>query len=110
MTSELTKLLRALNILRTGLDDGISAQLVVTFLLASYHPDLGVAELADLAGSNKSTMSRQLLDLSDRLRNGQDGYGVLRRVAVKGDFRAINYEPTPKGKRLLQQVQELMED
>lgn len=93
---------------RASLADDATSLLIDTFLTAALNEGKSVAELAELVGASKSTVSRQLLDLSGRLRNDKDGYGVLMRVAHPHNLRSITYALTPKGKLLLRTLDETL--
>lgn len=86
---------------RSSIDPNITVQAAQTFLVVAEHPGMGVVEMAQLTGATKATMSRHLLDLSDRLRNGEEGYGLLRRVQDPNNLRSVSYAVTPKGQLLL---------
>jgi DNA-binding MarR family transcriptional regulator len=52
-------------------------QYVVAFLLAALHEGEGVSELATKAGVGQSVMSRHLLDIGDRNRHMEEGFGLV---------------------------------
>lgn len=105
----LLKLSRLMELFRSTLDETVPIQLVHTFLVAARNEGKGVVELSELVGTNKSTMSRHLLDLADRLRNKQPGYGVLERKTGGQDLRAVTYKVTHKGRLILSQATALLE-
>ena len=104
------KLIRAVGIIRSSIDENIPLTLVHTFLTVVEHPGEGVISLAQRVGVNKSTMSRHLLDLSVSLRTGAPGYGVLSRTYDENDLRAIRYGLTPRGELILSQLRDIMGD
>ena len=104
----LRKANNVLTLLRTAIDDNISLQLAQAFLVVAMHEGEGVAGLAERAGTNKSTMSRYLLDLSDHLRTGATGYGLLIRTNDPNNLRMVMYTLTNRGKLLRNSVVEAM--
>ena len=101
---------RFLSTFRSTIDETIPIQIADTFLLVSENEGKGVVDLAELAGTNKSTMSRHLLDLSDTLRTGQPGYGLLTRTQDPGNLRSVLYTLSPRGKLLLGNLVGILED
>jgi DNA-binding MarR family transcriptional regulator len=95
---------------RSGIAETVPVQLVHTLYLVADNEGKGVVELAELAGATKATMSRHLLDLSDKLRNGDEGYGLLQRTQDPKNLRSVAYTLTPKGKLLLNTLAEILED
>jgi DNA-binding MarR family transcriptional regulator len=92
---------RACSAIRSGISESVPVQLFHTLILVARNEGKGVVELADMAGASKATMSRHLLDLSDKLRNGDEGYGLLARTQDPKNLRQVFYSVTPKGKLLL---------
>jgi DNA-binding MarR family transcriptional regulator len=87
-----------------------SVKVVESFCLAATNEGKSVVELAKLAGSTRTTMSRHLMDLSEMLRNGKDGYKLLQRNQDPRNMRTVFYTLTPKGHKLSRKLKELMED
>lgn len=106
-STELKKLIRISEVLRSSIHPNIPLALVHSFLIAAQHSNEGVNELANRVGMSKSTMSRHLLDLSERLRNGKPGYGLLKRNHDNPDLREVRYTVTHKGSLVLSQLQEI---
>lgn len=71
------------------------------FLLVSLNEGASLGELAEAADMKKSTASRYLLDLSDKTRAGDAGYGLITRDADPQELRRNMYALTPKGRGLL---------
>ncbi|MBB3910172.1 MarR family winged helix-turn-helix transcriptional regulator [Sphingomonas desiccabilis] len=109
-TAALRKLNRLFSTIRSSMGESIPLQVAHTFVLACQNEGIGVVELAERAGATKATMSRHLLDLSERLRNGQPGYGLLQRTQDPNNLRSIIYTVTPKGKLLKNQLVDILED
>lgn len=55
-------------------------------------------ELADMSGIRKATMSRYLLDLSDKLRTGDNGYKLINRDIDPEELRRNMYTLAPRGR------------
>lgn len=110
MAAALKKTDRLLSTIRSSIGEVVPVQLAHTFILVARNEGLGVVELADRAGTNKSTMSRHLLDLSGTLRSGAEGYGLLNRTQDPTNLRSILYTLTPKGRLLINQIAEILED
>lgn len=104
------KLNRLMATFRSSIGETIPLQVAHTFILVCQNEGLGVVELAERAGASKGTMSRHLLDLSERLRNGQDGYGLLLRTQDPSNLRSVIYTLAPKGKLLKNQLVDILED
>ena len=101
---------RLLATFRSSIGEVVPVQIAHTFILVARNEGLGVQDLADRAGTNKSTMSRHLLDLSGTLRSGAEGYGLLNRTQDPSNLRSVFYTLTPKGKLLINQLVEILED
>ncbi|KIU29290.1 hypothetical protein SR41_04585 [Sphingomonas melonis] len=108
-TKALKKANQVLTAFRSTIDEVIPIQIAHAFLIVAQNEGKGVVELADLAGANKSTMSRHLLDLSDQLRTGQPGYGLLVRSQDPTNLRSVIYSLSPKGKLLVNQIANILE-
>jgi DNA-binding MarR family transcriptional regulator len=79
-------------------------QYVMSFLLIAQEEGLGVSEYAARAGVSPSVMSRHLLDIGDRNRHLQDGFGL---VTSRQNFRMLRrseYFLTPKGRALAHEI------
>lgn len=59
--------------------------------------ELGIGDLAERLGLDKSTTSRAISDLVDR--------DLVHREPIPGNRRAVRLRPTPEGRRLHQQVE-----
>lgn len=107
--SHLDKIIRLNKAFQLGTTNEIPLALVQTFLVAARHEGKTVNELVELANGNRSTVSRHLLDLSENLRNGAPGYGLLNRIRHPSDLRSVVFVLSPKGKNVLSQVRDIME-
>lgn len=106
----LRKVDRVLSAIRAASSSSVPVQLVHTFILVAENEGAGVVELSEKAGATKGTMSRHLLDLSDRLRSGEPGYGLLQRTPDPTNLRSVSYTLTSKGKLLKRQIEDIVED
>lgn len=103
------KFSKALSAFQLGTTHEVPAPLVQTFLAVARNEGKTVNELVELTNGNRSTVSRHLLDLSENLRNGAPGYGLLNRVRNPTDLRSVMFVLSPKGKNYLTQMRDIME-
>src|SRR3546814_13689791 len=75
---------RALLQVRAAIGPTIPTQLVQTFVDVALNEGKSLGELAELVGSNASTVSRHLLDLGERNRRMEPGYGLVDRRRAEG--------------------------
>src|SRR3546814_14747877 len=71
-----------------------------TFVDVALNEGKSLGELAELVGSNASTVSRHLRDLGERNRRMEPGYGLVDRRVDPMELRKNSYFLTPKGKAL----------
>src|SRR3546814_8246995 len=71
-----------------------------SFVDVALNEGKSLGELAELVGSNASTVSRHLLDLGERNRRMEPGYGLVDRRVDPMELRKNSYFLTPKGKAL----------
>lgn len=76
-------------------------QLVLTFLSVARYPGKSVQEYAEMEGVSKSVMSRHLLDLGDRNRKMEPGFGLVTARPHPMELRRHEVYLSPKGKELL---------
>jgi DNA-binding MarR family transcriptional regulator len=79
-------------------------QYVVAYLLAALHEGSGVTELAERAGVSQSVMSRHLLDIGDRNRHKEDGFGWVTQRPDPMELRKHQVTLTEKGRTIAAQV------
>lgn len=79
-------------------------QYVVTFLLVAMEEGLSVNEYAKRAGVSMSVMSRHLLDIGERNRHMEKGFGLITQRQSPLELRRNEYYLTTKGKALLHQI------
>lgn len=109
MNSRLDTAIRINRVYQAAIVNEIPLALVQTFLIAARHEGSTVNEIKERVNGNLSTVSRHLLDLSENLRNGQPGYGLLNRVRHPTDFRSVVFTLSKKGKHVLSQLRDIME-
>lgn len=95
---------RIMRAARTGIDPVVPIQIVQTFLAVAANEGKSTSEIAEIVGANVSTASRHLLDLGDRDRNKNPGYGLIERRVDPMELRRNNYFLTTKGKLVLDQL------
>jgi len=104
------RLERALRQVRTSIDPTVPTQLVQAFLCVGMNEGQTLSNLADHLGTNISTASRQLLDLGERNRKMEPGYGLVDRKVDPMNLRVNRYSLTPKGRLLLMELAQIMKD
>jgi len=96
-------LLSALDPFRS-LRSTIPLQYVTAFLLVARDEGLGVTEYAERAGVSQSVMSRHLLDIGERNRHMEEGFGLVTYRASPMELRKHEYTLTDKGRALAHQI------
>lgn len=76
-------------------------QYVTAFLLVAEEEGLSVVDYARRAGVSISVMSRHLLDIGDRNRNMEEGFGLVTYRSNPMELRKHEYMLTDKGRALL---------
>lgn len=109
VNAALDKLIRAFRIIQSNIPKEIPFALAQTFLVAARYEGSTVSEIKERTDGNLSTVSRHLLDLSENLRNGEPGYGLLNRIHSPTDRRSVIFELTKKGRLVSSQVRDVME-
>jgi len=84
-------------------------QYVVAFLLVAQEELLGVGEYAERAGVSVSVMSRHLLDIGERNRHLEKGFGLVTYRANPMELRKHEYMLTDRGRALLHQITRQLE-
>jgi len=92
----------------TALRPTMPLQYVMTFLLVAMEEGKGVTEYAKMNEVSPTVMTRHLLDIGDKNRSREDGFGLVTQERDPMDLRRHFARITPKGKgiahRLLQQL------
>ena len=104
----LLKLTRIMALFRT-ISPTMPIQLVQTFLLVAQNEGAGLRELAGMAHAKLPTMSRHLLDLGERNRNMQPGFGLVERVPNPMELRSNQYYLSRKGRNLIEALEGLLD-
>lgn len=79
------------------LDKNIPLSIANAFLLVALNEGKSLKEYANMAGMSQSTMSRHLLDLGEKKRQGGEGYGLVIRRNDPFELRKNMYRLTDKG-------------
>ena len=83
---------------------------ICAFLLVAMEEGLGVSEYAQRAGVGLWVMSRHLLDIGERDRHMEDGYGLVTyRANPFLAFRKHEYTLTDKGRALMHAIKRQQE-
>lgn len=70
---------------------------IIAFLEVELDEGKGVAEYAAKLGLSPTVMTRNLLDIGDRNRQREEGYGLITQERDLFDLRKHNAKITPKG-------------
>jgi DNA-binding MarR family transcriptional regulator len=84
-------------------------QIANTFILVALYEGRSMRDYKELAGVQQSTMSRHLLDLGERNRKKEPGFGLLEQRSDQQDLRRNIYRLTRKGENLLNNIVSVME-
>jgi DNA-binding MarR family transcriptional regulator len=79
-------------------------QYIVSFLLVALDEGRSVNEYAERAGVGTSVMSRHLLDIGERNRNKEEGFGLVTQRADPMELRKHQMMLTPKGRVVAHQI------
>jgi DNA-binding MarR family transcriptional regulator len=85
------------------------AQLISTFATIARHPGKAVKEYADMEGVSKSVMSRHILDLGERNRRMEPGFGLVQAIPHPMELRKHEVTLTPKGHRFALEICRMLE-
>ena len=87
-----------------SLRETMPAQYIRAFLLVAEKEGLGVVDYARRAGVSMSVMSRHLLDIGERNRYMEEGFGLVTHRRKPMELRKHEYFLTDKGRALLHKV------
>jgi DNA-binding MarR family transcriptional regulator len=104
---ELTKLLDVLELFRM-IRATMPMQYVVTLMLVATDEGRNVQEYARKLGVSPSVMSRHLLDIGERNRYMEEGFGLVTYRANPRNLREHEYFLTDKGRRITQSIVRIM--
>lgn len=79
-------------------------QYVYTFLQVACDEGGGVMEYAKASGVPPTVMTRHLLDIGDRNRNREQGFGLVTQERDRNDLRRHHARVTPTGKVLMRRI------
>ena len=99
----LNKLARVLDLFTTIIPTMPLGQ-IQAFIIVACNPDKSLGEIALLAKMRQSTLSRYLLDWSDKTRTGAPGYGLITRLSDPHELRRNMYALSPLGILLADQI------
>jgi DNA-binding MarR family transcriptional regulator len=80
------------------------ARAIQAFLIVADKPGLSVGEYARIARCSPTTMSRNLLDLGERDRVGNEGHGLVEGRDNLANLREKVYRLTPNGEQFLTRI------
>ena len=86
------------------INPGMPAAQIYVLMLVTLNEGKSLQELADMSGTRKATMSRYLLDLSDKLRTGDSGYKLINRDIDPEELRRNMYTLAPRGRHFINNV------
>ncbi|MDF0490929.1 hypothetical protein PX554_22630 [Sphingomonas sp. H39-1-10] len=104
MNDHLDRALRINRVFQEAMTVEIPLSVVQTFLMVAQNEGKTPKELEALMHGNRSTTSRHLLDLSENLRSGKPGYGLLVRKRNPGDLRSAIFKVSARGRAVLEQL------
>jgi len=87
-----------------GLAPTLPVGAVYMFLQVALNEGASLSELTERSGIKKATASRYLLDLSDKVRSGDSGYGLVLRSADPQELRRNQYSLSPLGRTIIKQL------
>jgi DNA-binding MarR family transcriptional regulator len=79
-------------------------QYVYTFLQVATEEGKNVTEYAQAAGISPTVMTRHLLDLGERNRAREEGFGLITQERNPNDLRRHHARVTPLGKALMRKI------
>lgn len=88
----------------TALRPTMPLQYVMTFLLVAEMEGKGVSEYAEINGVSQTVMTRHLLDIGDRNRAREEGFGLVTQERDKNDLRRHHARITPRGKAIMHKI------
>ena len=100
---------KALQQVRTSIDPTVPTPLVPAFVQVALNEGKSLTELAQLLGSSPSTVSRHLLDLGERNRKKEPGYGLVDSRQNPMELRRNIYTLTTKGRLLAASIADAVE-
>lgn len=97
------KFLHAMELFR-DLSPAITANYVTALMLVALKPGGGPTDYAKDLETSSGVVSRWMLELGERARDGGEGWGLIRRSSGSEDFREVHYTLTPKGRAFVKRL------
>ena len=98
----------AFELFQTAAKAELPIQIARSFIYVALYEGRSLREYCDLTGVAQSTMSRHLLDLGQRNRQKQPGFGLVEQRPAHDDLRRNVYRLTTKGRDLKAKIEEMM--
>lgn len=92
----------------TALRPTMPLQYVLTFLLVATEEGKGVTEYAKMNEVSPTVMTRHLLDIGDRNRAREEGFGLITQERDPIDLRRHHARITPKGKGIAHRIMQAL--
>lgn len=92
----------------TALRPTMPLQYVMTFLLVAEMEGKGVQEYADINGVSQTVMTRHLLDIGERNRAREEGFGLITQERDPLDLRRHHARVTVKGKGIMHRIMQAL--
>ncbi|MGM5019187.1 hypothetical protein [Tardiphaga sp. 367_B4_N1_1] len=92
----------------TALRPTMPLQYVMTFCLVGMEEGAGVTEYAKTAEVSPTVMTRHLLDIGDRNRAREEGFGLVTQERDPTDLRRHHARVTPKGAAMTRRIKEAL--
>lgn len=111
LTSEERAAMRALYLALkefTALRPTMPLQYVMTFLLVATEEGKGVTEYAKMNEVSPTVMTRHLLDIGDRNRAREEGFGLVTQERDATDLRRHHARITPRGKGIAHRIMQAL--
>ncbi|WP_316235084.1 MULTISPECIES: hypothetical protein [unclassified Bradyrhizobium] len=83
-------------------------QYLITFLLVVEHEGESVSDYARMADVPQTVMTRHLLDIGDRNRAGEDGFGLVTQERDRKDLRKHHAKVTHFGHAVMNKIMTAM--
>ena len=83
-------------------------QYVIAYLLVAMDEGKSVTDYADIAEVPLTVMTRHLLDIGDRNRARENGFGLVTQDRDAHDLRRRRARGTPQGKALMHEIKQAL--
>ena len=85
-------------------NQGMPAAQIYVLMTVALNEGKSLVELSQMTGLRQATISRYLLDLSDKLRDGSTGFKLVNRETDPEELRKNMYSLSPKGRHLVKSM------